>query len=413
MATSVSEFNKIWTPSYPFGEQLLIRDYISSALEGHQSSVHEVLLSDRDRKVKWIVHYIGAELRNLGSTLPQDKIFGFYSILHGLDIIIPEPDYSKTKREVFETALRAIVQGSKSSEILSFCTRDYDPNGLPSWVPDWSTKVPEGILADMTGFKFFQYNSSGYRATRNSQVVLGQATDFSKLSLPGVIIGKVEFICVSSIIGSPQTHMGQSPIPYYAYAQACRRWCQEVVHRSTDADIIDAAIRTLSFYQQEEADAGTVHPQIRMNCFAKWFDLMLYPNCKLPGLEQAAQTHEVDCPKKKRENLNSGIDPAVETILRAFNNVTANSYERRAARYFFYLANYAFMILDTGHLATGFHVCRQGDVVALISGCNYPVALRPDRNGNFRFVAPLYVDGIMNGEAWLEEESKLAEIVLI
>ncbi|TRX92929.1 hypothetical protein FHL15_006067 [Xylaria flabelliformis] len=76
-------------------------------------------------------------------------------------------------------------------------------------------------------------------------------------------------------------------------------------------------------------------------------------------------------------------------------------------------ANYALMVLDTGHFARGFHICKEGDIVALLSGCDFPVALRPDGNGNYRFVAPLYVDEIMYGEAWPEDESELEEITLV
>ncbi|KAK5630310.1 hypothetical protein RRF57_006025 [Xylaria bambusicola] len=75
-----------------------------------------------------------------------------------------------------------------------------------------------------------------------------------------------------------------------------------------------------------------------------------------------------------------------------------------------YSANYAFMILNTGNFVWCFAVCKQRDVVALLVGCPVPVALRPDGNGRCTFVAPLYVDGIMDGEAWPEDESKLAEI---
>ncbi|KAI1299912.1 hypothetical protein F5Y03DRAFT_365124 [Xylaria venustula] len=62
-------------------------------------------------------------------------------------------------------------------------------------------------------------------------------------------------------------------------------------------------------------------------------------------------------------------------------------------------ANYALMVLDTGHFARGFHLRKEGDIVALLAGCEFPIAIRPDGNGNYRFVAPLYVDGIMYGEA--------------
>lgn len=43
---------------------------------------------------------------------------------------------------------------------------------------------------------------------------------------------------------------------------------------------------------------------------------------------------------------------------------------------------------------------KQGDVVALLAGCESPVALRRETDGNWRFIGQVWIEGIMEGEAW-------------
>jgi hypothetical protein len=50
------------------------------------------------------------------------------------------------------------------------------------------------------------------------------------------------------------------------------------------------------------------------------------------------------------------------------------------------------------HLALVPEEAREGDRVAVLYGCNFPVLLRPDGDA-FRYIGECYVDGLMDGEA--------------
>lgn len=43
----------------------------------------------------------------------------------------------------------------------------------------------------------------------------------------------------------------------------------------------------------------------------------------------------------------------------------------------------------------------EGDIVVVLIGCDYPMILRPTKEGNYKFVGQAYYDGFMNGEALL------------
>jgi hypothetical protein len=83
---------------------------------------------------------------------------------------------------------------------------------------------------------------------------------------------------------------------------------------------------------------------------------------------------------------------------------TASDNERAAAHYAlaFYTAATHRRVFHTkdGHLGLGPACTRPGDVVAILHGCQWPVALRPLLvRGWYSFLEVSYVYGIMDGEA--------------
>ncbi|KAJ2988780.1 hypothetical protein NUW58_g3798 [Xylaria curta] len=355
-------------------------------------------------------------LHNLDSTIPQDKIFGIYGIFDrmGLDLA-PKPDYSAAVADVFEATTKAIIRQSNSLQILGICSREACiTRDLPSWVPDWVMKWPEADIKVVTDGAFMWDMSSsgldvregeqGYKASQSTPATVTESTSVGRLALRGVIIGKVDFLRVSSTIGPAHAHENGN-VPWRDYIQACRAWCQKASSFSTYCDgppISDAAARTL-LLDEYEGVMGSVRSLAT-------FDVMLYPGCKEPSLKEF-----VDGSIREMQLSHLGVDSENDIMTLWLSHVLKEQPTgiRRKMLLARRWANYAFMTLDTGHFARGLYVCKEGDVVALLAGCDFPVALRPDGVGNYMFVAPLYVHGIMFGEAWPEDKSKLQEIILV
>ncbi|KAI0411233.1 heterokaryon incompatibility protein-domain-containing protein [Xylaria grammica] len=335
---------------------------------------------------------------HLDSTRQEDKIFGLYAIFDRAGLKLPDPDTSKTVAEVFEDATRVIIQESRSlTTILRFCIRETCvTEDLPSWVPDWSMKLPAFQVPYLNGDRFMDdgrhYDSSkGRSRATNRDITIGE------LHCPGTIVGKVNFL-VSPTILTQRKELDLTCI------EACRKWFQHISSSSTyctGGSIIDAAKRTLQFGPKEDEMLGVV-------LFSKWFDLMLYPHCQIYGSGEY-EKEASSLPVYEAQTSPLGNDSAMMLIMTLLNSGGYGSMWLELMEW----SNYALMVLDTGHFARGFRVCKKGDVVALLAGCEAPVALRPDGNGNYIFVTVLYVDGIMDGEAWPDDESKLGEIVLV
>jgi hypothetical protein len=65
--------------------------------------------------------------------------------------------------------------------------------------------------------------------------------------------------------------------------------------------------------------------------------------------------------------------------------------------------------LDATVLGTAFHAVQNDDVIVLLEGCEYPVVLRGQEK-LWRFVGPAFVIGLMDGEAWSDEDSVVDEL---
>ncbi|KAI1172378.1 heterokaryon incompatibility protein-domain-containing protein [Nemania sp. FL0916] len=400
--SAFSTLDDIWNFAYETIENLesriSLKYQLTQASQTKSTTSYEHYLSQA---------YFWLGTRNLNATVPQDKIFGIYSLLTQMGIEMPEPDYAMSEFDLYENATRAIIQATGSLNLLSFCIRQDSHHTLPSWVPDWSTKIITKWFPDMGGFSFF--DTPAYRATKDAHVNQQQVIQQGKLTLQGVIIGNIEFISGPSYI---EDLKGRTLPLYYAFAEACRKWCQCVASSSPNPDVLDSAHRTLFFsHYGYRPDTEAKESNGHFESFSSWFDLMLYPDCA---------THDVaDLKTRADKYRQSGdtaswdphMDPSVELI-----SLMLQIYLDREDEFAHALtdaSNYALMILDTGRFARGFHLCAQHDVVALLAGCKFPVALRPNGNGGYRYVAPLYVDGIMFGEAWPENESELVDIVLV
>lgn len=70
-------------------------------------------------------------------------------------------------------------------------------------------------------------------------------------------------------------------------------------------------------------------------------------------------------------------------------------------------------VTSRGKMALGKDV-RPGDVIALISGCKVPFALRPVPQGDsYTLGQPVLLPGVMSGQAWPQDDQKLEEIKIV
>jgi hypothetical protein len=74
---------------------------------------------------------------------------------------------------------------------------------------------------------------------------------------------------------------------------------------------------------------------------------------------------------------------------------------------------FTLFLTDTGYLGGAALGTKDKDQIALLAGCDYPMIVRSADSGYLKLIAPAFVAGVMNGEAWPQNKKDLKDIILI
>lgn len=87
--------------------------------------------------------YLLNRTRNFDATDPRDKLFALLGLTRGLSADLTVADYKRPVRDVFLELAETAITRSHSLDITSLGSSPsstYSTDGLPSWVPDFSSK---------------------------------------------------------------------------------------------------------------------------------------------------------------------------------------------------------------------------------------------------------------------------------
>jgi hypothetical protein len=336
---------------------------------------------------------------HLESTDPRDKIFALLGLaadreeLEKLGIF---PDYSKSCKETFTTAMVVLLQQGHMS-LLSFCqTPKIQPN-LPSWVPDWSRSATD-MLQDVENDHITVYpkfSASGVQS-RHSKVAI--------IREEGAIVGiSVECHVYDEIyeVGSFPGRTSSHEVPLEEKFSWPVKWLVEILRLTYQGRqlYVDFSDRLRAAARASIGDVGysknTELVRVGDDRFLDAVVLLgndikhIKGNRIKPGLQQL---------------LNNGV------IQGKVKNMTTKSSRLGSEIIGKSLGRLPF-ITRKGHLVLGPEYVKRGDFVALIKGTQVPFILRRQSDGQYQLVGEAYVDGIMDGEAM--EDSKWCQVNLV
>ncbi|KAF3067226.1 hypothetical protein GL218_08486 [Daldinia childiae] len=360
-------------------------------------------------------------MANLQCSVPQDKVYGLYSIFRAAGLELPDVDYKKTVQEVYgDTAKSFIRMRSRKLNVLliSIKPRGYDE--LPSWTPNWEMSQMLGPdVVDITGN--FHLESDRYRASGYSLATIPNFTPARELQVRGLIVGTVQKIIVSSTAGEQPELVGKRNFSVN-YVIACRAWLMQL-GSIWEADMYqgqevpaNAMINTLAFFKMSEAESLELEQTEAQ--FRSWADVFAYPDCNVvtaQDIEAVAQLDpsSVDYSEIIEAALNhANIRSSGDTVSDAVKQILVSA----GIFHFvicFQLANWAFLFLETGHIGRAYYNCREGDKVALLAGSNVPFVVREVGRDRYQLVAPAYIHGIMYGESWPVDENGVKDMTLV
>jgi hypothetical protein len=346
---------------------------------------------------------------------PRDKVYGLLGLLPKPISALIEPNYSKTKEEVYvEFATIMLRHCSRLDALLSWCEFKEQGN-LPTWVPDWN--IP-----------FKRYHLRWFRnrvAGADMQPIWSISRDGMELCCKGLQIGEVDCVGVPSsqklpyrtvTLSNPEpdhngTHFGQykdraglkcalfrtlfhahgmgkpngdftniywidwdelvGPDPWDHQIEGFWTFGMPKLTRSDDANATNSW-RLFDRFRQTNA-----HFSIFGLMFKDFF-----PNMR------SYRRHAVDGARSAFDEDGWRHSPHEMTTDHAYNMRLATvGFDGRKL-----------ITTKNGFLGLAPDETQHGDTIAVLYGCNYPIVLRRSGNG-FRYVGECYVDGLMDGEA--------------
>ncbi|KAL2754845.1 hypothetical protein ACRALDRAFT_1071486 [Sodiomyces alcalophilus JCM 7366] len=355
-----------------------------------------------------------ASISRHSASLLHDKVYGMYALLAIMGLDLPSPDYARPLEEVFADTTKSWIKKRKTLAIILTATRPGgDPGTYPSWTPAWAENVmPWARLPDETGCCFFTYSldSTGYRASRDATAHIAppeahnEAASLRRLGVRGKCLGLVSRSCSSSTTGGFEVHA--YPEYFGAFTNAFREWCDWVAGLGsypTGESPLVAFYRTVTFHRHTRWNK---QDHFRSD-FELFFDIMRYPHC------QRVDPRSIQANAAPASNVVLGYMKYIRSLDASDPLRRLDVVHQRLAL----LANYAFFFVDSGHMGIAYHIARPGDEVWLLAGSHCPVILRrhddEEHKQYYRFVAPAFVDGVMDGEAWPADETLLQDIVLV
>ncbi|KIW17397.1 hypothetical protein PV08_04591 [Exophiala spinifera] len=171
------------------------------------------------------------EIRRRHVTNPKDRIFGILALVNRiLGSSLIEPDYTKELRDIFALFTFELIEKSRSLIWLLQCHHTTNSLiGLPSWVPDYSSRYNFEVEQGRAEFLIWSRFDASLGSVASAKLLQHSNT----LSLRGVLVDTVAHV--------GHFHDRRAGARYLWHLQALMRWealCREVFDRIESADYI-------------------------------------------------------------------------------------------------------------------------------------------------------------------------------
>ena len=304
---------------------------------------------DKGKGVFETLDMILEDTKSASCSDPRDKIFAVLSLARKDDTRGLDPDYAKSAEAVFQDLVLYYTFSLRSLDILTHCELRDETGGmnLPTWVPDWTMpRLSETILI------------SG--SCRNSKPRV-RYQDGKVLAATGVRVAVIR--CVQSL---PQ-HGPEEGLDLNEIEDTIRA-------------IIVPKIESLSIPERN----ATLISLCRTLCCNTFADTHSPPDSNFPTSE--------NCGK----NIHRIVDTTRDTALE-YSPEERRSLGRVAAS----IQGRSFFTTADGYIGLAAIATKPDDEVCIILGCLSPLVLRPCGDGSHKVVGDCYIDGFMDGAAYL------------
>ncbi|EXJ69305.1 uncharacterized protein A1O5_07341 [Cladophialophora psammophila CBS 110553] len=327
--------------------------------KSHMLAVYNIKDRVRDLGPARAFRKVMSRSRRLRATDKRDHIFAVLDTFGAFKSDLPFPDYTKSTAAVFGDMTERMFRLLGSLDVLLEATNTDSDSNYPSWVPDFSRRPQFHIPA----------NCELYHACGKSRPEYSISHDCRELKLLGKCIDVLEYHPKTADLSAYKNpYIATKSIP--GYQQSCLVGLS-LSSYSTGEDIKEVVWRTLCWNVDVRIDYPAT-PSLAPS-FDKFHE----------ALFSGKHVEEID-----KDLLGDG--PA------GFNDICVHSMPLG--------------ITAKKYLASAPWTAREGDIIVLFAGAHVPFVLRrnlPLEEAYYSLIGACYVHGIMDGEAFPQDEAEL------
>jgi hypothetical protein len=363
------------------------------------------------------------------ATEPHDKVYAMYGLLQARAVPLAPPDYSQPVSTAFCDLTRSIIESSKALEILyqvNGCGRT--PN-LPSWVPDWSGsshpgRAPIGNCTRNFSQELFCFEHGGrhLRVKGISIDIIGSRTANHPLRRSAQEELTVPDPFWHDMLQRHGNEFGDTIRSLWnmrVYEEFCVFALQDALS-SENQDLVKAFSHTMHCYKRQYGDDGKVVPYDDPKRTRRWSQVITQSplvsfSDETERGESSRSTHWttgtvrlVDEEEALRPLRHTKEYQALKALSQDAESIMEHDPIMRFNRY------QVLFRTKSGRLGMAPFSIRAMDEIVLVLGLRTPMVVR--RQGDYcRLIAPAYVYGIMDGEAWPErpEDTSFEDFIFV
>ncbi|KAJ9644140.1 hypothetical protein H2199_004008 [Coniosporium tulheliwenetii] len=380
-----------------------------------------------DENPQPILTYILRSVRMKEVTKHEDKIYALYGLTQALNMNdFPPPAVGEPVEQIYSEATRFAISHDQSLAILYQVEGSSGNYALPSWVPDLSQQ--RNLPSPLWHQHFHAAKSSKPRFSFPSMTQLcvqGKRTDMvvviglstSSVDRPDDVAGGLH----TSSGHSSSGHIAMALEPYPNGEPALQAFAKTIVQNAACGPMsAELNPRVSSAKASVSGSDTTVRsqdlPARLLDHFAIWHPIIMADDPVMgQGIESLEAMLDVNTmpPHFRREYFEQEKFRAISHTP-AWKMTAAANLKAERFHFMAYLnsVNRVFFTTAAGYMGLGPKSMQPGDFVALFSGMALPAAVRAE-NGFYRLLGPVYIQGIMDGELWCEEEANLEDILIV
>ncbi|KAF7919348.1 uncharacterized protein EAE97_011680 [Botrytis byssoidea] len=331
---------------------------------------------------------------------PRDRIYALLGLAEDQDSV--SPDYTKPVQLVLQDTVEILVEKERSLNIICMLPKSRRMNGLPSWVPDFTTSSHSRDLMD---FLLKEPDECHVFMASGTMTFSGVHVEAGILSAKGLILDIVDGM--GSATNVPQFNLLEKPTLQFLSGHTCLQ--QSTTDKSrypTRDDLLHAIWNTLvssrqNWYAKATSASRTLYLTFKSVVIPKekwplkdiwnWDDLdevrLFYAKNAMLKFAGRSFSDWVNIAMEVFEsNLDFSVDDITEEIRDLPLQISSTLRDQRL------------LVTASGYIGFVPNETKRGDKICILYGMDVPVVLRKNQDGTYELIGPCYVHGVMEGE---------------